>query len=160
MSSLYSGVELDPENHSVHLYLTDVERASEFLRAARLIDNTADYSLVQVRQGAYTRAELRAARDRLAGARDSLSEVVEDVSVPPDGSGLLVGVPPSSASLSAPSAAVPADISASAGVAVKMVPGNTETGASRFSDTPHFGRAHTFRTLSRELRGPARQESR
>jgi hypothetical protein len=103
-AGVYSGLEIDAPNGVVDLYLTDPAQAPAFTKAAVAKHGQADLSMVKVLPGTYTRTELEAARDKLSASRASFAFTVTDATVPPNGSGLRVGVAGQATATAAPSA--------------------------------------------------------
>lgn len=139
--SIYAGVELDPPAHSVHLYLTDLSQKRDFLAHARAGNPKADLSIVTVLGTRYTRVQLHAARDRIAAHLTRLPVEVQNATVPPDGSGLILGVSSRTTSTTLPASAVhpaaPA-LSQVAQVAVKVTPGQVFRVQDRYGDSSPF----------------------
>ncbi len=91
-ADIYAGVELNAGTHTVNIYLTDRSKAKRFLAAVKAVDPGIDINLARIQQAKYTRQTLREARERVLRARGEFGNELDSVSVPPDGSGLRIGV--------------------------------------------------------------------
>lgn len=102
----FSGIELDANHGHITVYLTDTGRKGAFLAAARGADKGVDTGLIRFAQSAYTRRELRAAREKLLAQPSPVPQRIRTISVPPSGEGLRIGVDGAALSV----AAAPAEV--------------------------------------------------
>jgi hypothetical protein len=141
-TSLFAGLELDARAGTVNLYLVDTRQSARFITEAVRQDRTIDVSRVRVRPANHSKQQLDAATDRVLAAGAPAGYQIASVTVPPDGSGLQVGL----AAVQAPGAAVLAPIPAAdlaaggqqlattVGVPVTALVGQMGTLSSRFAD--------------------------
>lgn len=109
-ADVYAGLSMDAGNGQVNLYLTDPTRRDKFISVAETYGDF-DASVVHVTGARHTKAALDAARDKLlpvsddssgtAAAPKAAADDIISVAVPPDGSGLTVGLSDSASSASA-----------------------------------------------------------
>ncbi|MGC9669798.1 hypothetical protein ACNTMW_25050 [Planosporangium sp. 12N6] len=139
MADIYAGVGLDPVHRTVDLYLTKPDRSAEFVRTAAG-QRPFDTAVVRVHPATYTRAALHAARDRVIAQAPQSNISVSSAAVPPDGSGLDVGVAPKPAAGVMTAAADPASqLSSIARVAVTVKTEPVATSQSRYADfAPYY----------------------
>src|SRR4051812_8892204 len=126
----YGDVVMDPVADTVTLYATSPAGAARLIAGAEHDHPEIDTKLIRVASAAYSKADLHAARDRLAAQADRLPYRLVSIAVAVDGSGLEVGVDnPAAAAQTAPLTAggVGTDPGSIAGVAVVVSKGSGMT---------------------------------
>lgn len=145
-ADVYAGVRLDAVRGTVALFTTKNPKA--LVTAAKKAAPHADLSVVQTAHAKYTKAELRAARDRVTARGDAFGVQVNTLAVPADGSGLKLGVA-AKPGLRADIAAAAPELSAAAGVDVVVAPGEAVAGTSRYADTaPYYSGAYITSSIA------------
>lgn len=142
----YGDVVMDPVADTVTLYATSPAGAARLIADAKHDHPEIDTHLIRVASAAYSKADLHAARDRLAAQAGRLPYHLVSIAVAVDGSGLEVGVDdPAAAEQAAPltPGGAGTDPGGIAGVAVVVSQGSGMTGQTRYADTaPYFAGGH------------------
>ncbi|MCF2527806.1 S1 family peptidase [Yinghuangia soli] len=89
-TGIYAGIELDAPAKKVNIYLTDVKQSAKLLADAKRADKSIDTRLANIKQGKHSRQDMHAARDRAFRSGQGLG--IASISVPVDGSALVIGV--------------------------------------------------------------------
>lgn len=137
----YGDVVLDPVADTVTLYATSPAGAAGLIADAKRNHPEIETKLIRVKAAAYSKADLHAARDRLAAHAGHLPYQVVSIAVAVDGSGLEVGVDnPTAAKQAAPLTAgtTGTDPGSIAGVPVVVSQGSAMTGQTRYADTAPY----------------------
>ncbi|MCX5255137.1 S1 family peptidase [Streptomyces canus] len=93
-SGIYSTLRIDAPDDVVDIYLTDVSKGAQFLRAAQRVDRHIDTRLAKVEKAPYTLRQLHAARAQLLAeqAAHKLPYTIYTAAVATDGSSLQLTV--------------------------------------------------------------------
>ncbi|MEW2443254.1 hypothetical protein [Micromonospora marina] len=139
-SDVYSGVRIDAPEGAVHLYVTVVAEAGRILDRARTTSPGVDLRPVRVHLSRYTQARLDTAAKDLVPTLGG-PDMVNTISIPADGSALVVGVGNYSADARVRSSRTTL-LSTTTGVEVRLRPDGPTPGADRYGDSvPFYGGA-------------------
>ncbi|MFL6111134.1 MAG: hypothetical protein ACJ786_07270 [Catenulispora sp.] len=138
----YGDVVIDPVADTVTLFATSPAGAARLIADAGHEHPEIDTKVIRVKSAAYSKADLHAARDRLAAQAGHLPYQLVSIAAAVDGSGLEVGVDnPAAARQAAPltPGGTGTDPGSIAGVAVVVSQGSGMTGQSRYADgAPYY----------------------
>ncbi|GAA1978301.1 hypothetical protein [Catenulispora subtropica] len=141
LAAAYGDVVMDPVADTVTLYATSPAGGAALVAQAKQDHPEIDTTLIRIKPAAYSKAQLHAARDRLAAQAGHLPYQLVSVAVAVDGSGLEVGVDDPAAAKQTTALAAGAagsDPASIAGVPVVVSQGSGMTGQTRYADTSPY----------------------